>query len=234
MYSIASSPGHSQILYRSRQEEAWDHCYVTSWKWWTRYKLSPHYVLTMSTISGPWCSNNPRPSPNFFPRLGVAWGRGYVFYICSDGRDFCGLSSGELKKNVAIVIIMCYLCTNASMCTCIQRSGDTNGTCTPNFMWSLVHGSMECPISSLSLSATFLLPHEAVDRPLLSLLPQEIWLSSSQLWEGRRLPLEASSVLPWRLKTTPTTISWDTPLQIIKVSVYVGVGFQFFDWFVNC
>ena len=28
-----------------------------------------------------------------------------------------------------------------------------------NFMCSLVYGSMECPISSLSLSATFLLPH---------------------------------------------------------------------------
>ena len=50
-----------------------------------------------------------------------------------------------------------------------------------NFMCSLVYGSMECPISSLSLSATFLYPHEAIDRPLLSLLPQEMWLSPSQL-----------------------------------------------------
>jgi len=27
---------------------------------------SPHYVLTVSTISGPW---HPRPSPNFSPQL---------------------------------------------------------------------------------------------------------------------------------------------------------------------
>ena len=36
---LASSPGHSQILSRSRgenREKAWDHCYVTGRKWWTR------------------------------------------------------------------------------------------------------------------------------------------------------------------------------------------------------
>jgi len=35
------------------------------------YKLSPHYVLINceSTFSGPWCSNVPRPFPDFSPWL---------------------------------------------------------------------------------------------------------------------------------------------------------------------
>ena len=32
-------------------------------------KRSPHYVLTNSTISDPWHSFDPRPSPNFSPQL---------------------------------------------------------------------------------------------------------------------------------------------------------------------
>ena len=44
-------------------EKACDQYYFTGQKWWTQY------VLTESTISSPWCSNNPRPSPNFFPWL---------------------------------------------------------------------------------------------------------------------------------------------------------------------
>ena len=33
------------------------------------YKPSPRYILTKSTISGPWRSLHPRSSPNFSPRL---------------------------------------------------------------------------------------------------------------------------------------------------------------------
>jgi len=42
---VASSPGPSQILSRSRGEKAWDQNYVTDWKWWT------WLVQTESTIS---------------------------------------------------------------------------------------------------------------------------------------------------------------------------------------
>jgi len=37
--TVASSPGHSQIYLaavKKNREKAWDHCYVTDWKWWTR------------------------------------------------------------------------------------------------------------------------------------------------------------------------------------------------------
>jgi len=44
-------------------EKAWDQNYVTDRKWWTRF------VLTESTISGLWHSFDPRPSPDFSPRL---------------------------------------------------------------------------------------------------------------------------------------------------------------------
>ena len=37
--------------------------YFTDRKWWTQF------VLTESTISGAWRSNDPRPSPDFSPRL---------------------------------------------------------------------------------------------------------------------------------------------------------------------
>ena len=45
------------------REKAWDICYVTDRKWWTRL------VQTESTISSLWHSNVPRPSPNLSPRL---------------------------------------------------------------------------------------------------------------------------------------------------------------------
>ena len=46
---LALSPGHSQSLscsHGENQEKAWDHCYITDWKWWTRL------VQTESTVSG--------------------------------------------------------------------------------------------------------------------------------------------------------------------------------------
>ena len=46
-YSVASSPGPSQILSRScgkNWEKAWDQNYVMDWKWWTRL------VQTESTL----------------------------------------------------------------------------------------------------------------------------------------------------------------------------------------
>ena len=45
------------------REKAWEQSYVTDRKWWTRF------VLTESTISSPWRSFDPRPSPDFSPRL---------------------------------------------------------------------------------------------------------------------------------------------------------------------
>ena len=45
--------------WKKNWEKAWDHKYVTERKWWTRF------VLTESTISSPWHSFDPRPSPDF-------------------------------------------------------------------------------------------------------------------------------------------------------------------------
>ena len=43
--SLASSPGHSQILaVEKNREKAWDQNYITDWKWWTRL------VQTKSTL----------------------------------------------------------------------------------------------------------------------------------------------------------------------------------------
>ena len=56
----------SHPRFSTNWENAWDHCYVTGWKWWTRI------VQTESTISGLWHSNNPSPSPDFCLQL---WGR---------------------------------------------------------------------------------------------------------------------------------------------------------------
>ena len=53
MLPLASSPG--QIISRSCGEKPWEHCYVVH--------------RTESTVSGPWRSNVPRPSPDFSPRL---------------------------------------------------------------------------------------------------------------------------------------------------------------------
>ena len=60
-HSVASYPGHSQILSRSRGEKSGEglgwklHCTSRTGNgglgW---YKSSPRYVLTESTISGPW------------------------------------------------------------------------------------------------------------------------------------------------------------------------------------
>ena len=83
---LASSPGHSQILSCSQPrpqatprfylaaveknpEKAWDQNYITDRKWWTQYVMWTRFVLTESTISDPWRSFDPRPSPNFSPRL---------------------------------------------------------------------------------------------------------------------------------------------------------------------
>ena len=46
---IASSPGHSQILFRSRgenREKAWDQNYVTDQKWWTLLVCNMDSVCT--------------------------------------------------------------------------------------------------------------------------------------------------------------------------------------------
>ena len=73
---LTSSPGHSIAMEKNR-EKAWDHCYVTGQKWWTRFVLTQKWwtglVQTESTISGPWRSNDLRPPPDFFPWLRVSW-----------------------------------------------------------------------------------------------------------------------------------------------------------------
>ena len=91
---LASSPGHSQILFHSRGEKAWDQNYVTDRKWWTllvqteptlrtnrvhhfREKAwDQNYVTDQKwwtrfvlTEPGPRCSFDPRPSPDFSRRL---------------------------------------------------------------------------------------------------------------------------------------------------------------------
>ena len=55
---------------------------------WFWAKLGPHYVLTESTISGPWCSNGPRPSVEFFPQLQDKSGNGLGTRL---GRCICVL-----------------------------------------------------------------------------------------------------------------------------------------------
>ena len=53
-----------------------------------RYVPSPHYVLTESIISGPWRSNDSRPSPDFSPQL----------------RDKICLQSGEIIHCVMNIV----------------------------------------------------------------------------------------------------------------------------------
>ena len=53
-----------------------------------RYIPSPHYVLTESIISGPWRSNDSRPSPDFSPQL----------------RDKICLQSGEIIHCVMNIV----------------------------------------------------------------------------------------------------------------------------------
>ena len=71
--AVASSPGHSQVFswaVEKNREKAWDQNYVTDRKWWTRLVRNvTRFVLTESTVSGPWRSFDPRPSPDFSPRL---------------------------------------------------------------------------------------------------------------------------------------------------------------------
>ena len=56
---------------KKNREKAWDRYYFTDQKWWTPllYEPSKHYVLPVSTISGPWRSNDSRLSPDFSLRL---------------------------------------------------------------------------------------------------------------------------------------------------------------------
>ena len=55
-YQLAASPGHSQIFLTAMEknwEKAWDHYYVTDWKWWTRLVQTPpfpvHDVMTVNS-----------------------------------------------------------------------------------------------------------------------------------------------------------------------------------------
>ena len=48
-YTVASSPGHSRFYLAAvekNRETAWDHCYVTDRKWWTRLVRSVDSVCT--------------------------------------------------------------------------------------------------------------------------------------------------------------------------------------------
>ena len=66
MLSLASSPG--QIISRSCGEKPWEHCYIVH--------------RTESTVSGPWRSNVPVPSPDFSPRLRGKYGSGLGTRLC--------------------------------------------------------------------------------------------------------------------------------------------------------
>ena len=52
-----------------------------------RHELSPHYVLTESTISSPWCSNDPRPSPNFSHGREIKSGSGLGMRLANYHRE---------------------------------------------------------------------------------------------------------------------------------------------------
>ena len=79
--SIASSPGHSHVFTGSHGEISGEGlgsklCHrpemvdsVNTNLSWTENGGRTRFVLTESTISGPWCSFDPRPSPDFSLRL---------------------------------------------------------------------------------------------------------------------------------------------------------------------
>ena len=72
---LALSPGHSQTLSHSRGEKLGEglglllHHGPEMVDSVSANRVYVTYYITKSTISGPWHSNDPRPSPDFFPRL---------------------------------------------------------------------------------------------------------------------------------------------------------------------
>jgi len=88
------------------REKAWEQNYVMDRKWWTQLVRNVDSVCTTeSTISGPWRSFAPRPSPDFFPRLRDKSGRGlgtrlWLYCVIDE------LLRAQIFKNLLNIIIL--------------------------------------------------------------------------------------------------------------------------------
>ena len=86
-------------------EKPWDHCYVTGQKWWTRF------VLTMSTISGQWRRNDPRPSSDFLHGCEMKPGSGLGMRL-----TVCNCLHWLKRSNYPLPLLPPYLSSLSLLC----------------------------------------------------------------------------------------------------------------------